>query len=334
MVYVIVVALLFAVELGYFRVAERFGIVDKPNERSSHSKVVLRGGGVIFAMGAVIWALAQFIIGQGGSLVASLPFLAGLLLVAVCSFVDDVRSLPDSLRLVVQFASMVLMFWSLDILHLELWWVVLIALVVCVGITNVYNFMDGINGITGGYSLAVLVPLLLVNGECSMDSSLTVVSICSCVVFCFFNFRPKNRARCFAGDVGSVSMAFILLFLLGRVIIQKSDVTYLLFLVVYGVDACFTILHRILLHENLGEAHRKHAYQLLANELGWSHIWVSLFYMVLQLCISLVLVFVIPPTAVARWVYLATVVVVLALAYVVFMRKYYHLHEEYLQSLR
>ena len=68
---------------------------------------------------------------------------------------------------------------------------------------------------------------------------------------------------------------------------QTGDVTYLLFLLVYGVDGCLTICHRIKLHENLGEAHRKHVYQLMANELKIGHVKVSLLYMVLQLVISL-----------------------------------------------
>ena len=114
-------------------------------------------------------------------------------------------------------------------------YVVLLALIVYVGITNVYNFMDGINGITAGYSLAVLVPLMLLNGTGEfVEPALIVVTLLSVLVFCFFNFRPKGKAKCFAGDVGSIGIAFIILFVLGRVIVETRDVTYLLLLVVYG----------------------------------------------------------------------------------------------------
>ncbi len=332
--YGVVAVLLVLAELLYFMVADKCNIIDKPNERSSHSKVVLRGGGVIFGVGAVVWAVMMAVRGEMAVLRMDVPFLVGLLMVAVVSFVDDVRPLPDSVRLLVQFGAMFLMFWSLDILHWDMWWVVLVALVVCVGITNVYNFMDGINGITGGYSLAVLLPLLLVQGRGFGDEALIMVMILADLVFCFFNFRPKNKAKCFAGDVGSISMAFIILFVLGKVIVGTGDITWLLFLIVYGVDACFTIVHRIMLHENLGQAHRKHAYQLMANELGMSHISVSLLYMGLQLAISLVFIYVIPDTAVAHWIYLVAVLAVLAVAYVMFMRKYYHLHEAYLEGLK
>ena len=217
----------------------------------------------------------------------------------------------------------------------SLWWAVILALIVCVGATNIYNFMDGINGITAGYSLAVLVPLLLVNArEEFVSESLIVVTVLSVLVFSVFNFRTKNKAKCFAGDVGSVGIAFILLFLIGSKIMQTGDVTWLIFLLVYGVDGVMTILHRITLHENLGEAHRKHAYQLLANELSWSHVAVSLLYMVLQLMVSLGFVYLCPDTVLAHWVYLIVAIVVLAVAYVLFMKKYYHLHEEYLASLK
>ena len=159
------------------------------------------------------------------------------------------------------------------------------------------------------------------------------MTILSVLVFSYFNFRPKNKAKCFAGDVGSVGIAFILLFMIGCLIMKTKDITWLIFLIVYGVDGCCTIVHRIMLHEHLGEAHRKHAYQLMANELGMSHVVVSLIYMVIQLVISLVMVYLIPNTVVAHWIYLVAVIIVLAGTYVLFMKKYYHLHEEYLKSL-
>lgn len=144
----------------------------------------------------------------------------------------------------------------------------------------------------------------------------------------------KGKAKCFAGDVGSLSIGFILLFAIGRLIVKTGDVTWFLLLAIYGVDGYLTIVHRVMLHDNIGKAHRKHAYQLMANELKMSHIWVSLIYMTMQLAVSLVAIYVIPDTIVAHWIYLVAVGLVLALAYVLFMMKYYHLHEEYLSSLR
>lgn len=330
--YLIIAAILFAAELLYFRIADKCNIIDKPNERSSHSTIVLRGGGIIFTLSMVAWAILMAV--QGQEITPYLPFLIGLLLIAGISFTDDIHSLPDSVRLVAQFTAMTLMFWSMGIMHWNLWWFVIIALIVCVGATNVINFMDGINGITAGYAIAVLVPLLLVN-RCSgfIEESYLMVALIGILVFCIFNFRPKGKAKCFAGDVGSIGIAFIMLFAIGRLIVQTSDPTYLILLLVYGIDGCCTIIHRIMLHENLGQAHRKHAYQLMANELKIGHVKVSLLYMALQLCVSLGFIYLCPNTILAHCVYLIGVTVVLALAYLLFMKKYYHLHEEYLQQL-
>ena len=328
--YLIIAAILLAAELLYFRVADHFNIIDKPNQRSSHTRIVLRGGGIIFTIGLWVWSAFYGF---------QYPwFLAAVTLAAGISFIDDIHSLPDSVRLVVQFLAMGLMLYQLTIGHGDLlpaWWAwalfIVAGLIVCVGATNIYNFMDGINGITAAYSLAVLVPLALVN---QADQSLIIVTILSVLVFSVFNFRPKNKAKCFAGDVGSVGIAFILLFLIGQLIMKEADITWLTFLIVYGVDGCCTILHRIMLHENLGEAHRKHAYQLMANELGMSHVTVSLIYMGLQLAISLIMIYLVPNTVLAHWIYLVAVGIVLVAAYVLFMKKYYHLHEEYLASLK
>ena len=345
--YVAIAIILLIAELVYFNIADHFNIIDKPNQRSSHTKIVLRGGGIIFLIGVWVWTIWQWIgmpdqVGHDGY-----PwFLAAVTLAAGVSFIDDIHSLSDSVRLVVQFVAMGLMFYQLDMIHVELWWAVILALIVCVGATNIYNFMDGINGITAGYSLAVLVPLLALNEMSGgpsassgtaghfIETSFIVVTILSVLVFSYFNFRPKNKAKCFAGDVGSVGIAFILLFAIGCLIMKTGDITWLIFLIVYGVDGCCTIVHRIMLHEHLGEAHRKHAYQIMANELGMSHVVVSLFYMAIQLVISLVMVYLIPNTVVAHWVYLVVVGIALVGLYVLFMKKYYHLHEEYLKSLK
>ena len=335
MVYVIIFALLLVAELVYFKIADKYNIIDKPNERSSHSSIVLRGGGVIFSLAMVAWAVLMVVQGESSVVLEYMPFSVGLLLVAGVCFWDDVKSLPDSIRLVVQFVAMGLMFWSMGIMHWNMWWIVLVALVVCVGATNVINFMDGINGITAGYAFAVLVPLLLVNGSVGfIEESYLVVAIIGVLVFCIFNFRPKGKAKCFAGDVGSIGIAFIMLFAIGKLVVMTQDVTYLIFLLVYGVDGCLTICHRILLHENLGEAHRKHAYQLMANELKIGHVKVALLYMTMQLVVSLGFIYLCPDSVAAHWGYLVGATLVLAVVYILFKKKYYHLHEEYLAGLK
>lgn len=319
MIYVIIFVLLVLIELAYFRVADKFNIIDKPNLRSSHTAITLRGGGIVFLFGA--WLYAAFF---GLDYVW---FLFGLSLVGLVSFMDDIHSLPDSARLVVQFAAMFMMFYQFGILSLQNWWIGLIFLIVGVGIINAYNFMDGINGITGGYSFAVLAPLIYVNtDEAFIDMTFLYVIGLSLFVFCFFNFRRK--AKCFAGDVGSVTIAFILLFALGKLILQTGDFSYIVFLAVYGADTVWTICHRIQLHENLGQAHRKHAYQLMANELKLPHVAVSLIYMAIQLAISFGMIL----CPINHYIFLGIAIVILSAAYLLFMKKNYHLHEEYLKS--
>ena len=338
MIYFIILFILLVAEIIYFRVADKCNIIDKPNERSSHSSIVLRGGGIVFLLGVWIWS-AFF--GFQYPL-----FLIAVTLAAGISVIDDIRSLSDSVRLIVQFAAMGLLIWQLfsasedSVLfgNGNIWLKLLFiaaALVVCVGATNIYNFMDGINGITAGYSLAVLLPLMLINLKSGfIEQSLLTVTTISVLVFSIFNFRPKGKAKCFAGDVGSVGIAFILLFAIGMLIVKTGDITWLILLIVYGVDGCMTICHRIMLHEKLGEAHRKHAYQLMANELRMSHPMVSCIYMAIQLAVSLGFIYLIPETPSAHWIYLVGTILVLALAYIIFMRKYYRLHEEYLASLK
>ena len=336
--YLIIAAVLIVAELVYFKIADKFNIIDKPNQRSSHSRIVLRGGGIIFTIALWIWSIWSGF---------QYPWLlAGVTLAAGVSFIDDIHSLPDSLRLFVQFASMFLVFQEVGLLTVEdggSWLmqglIVLVALIVCVGGTNIYNFMDGINGITGGYSLAMVIPLIIKNeelrmknGEGFVEPSLLIVVGLSLLVFCLFNFRKK--AKCFAGDVGSIGIALILTFCVARLMIVTGDVAWIILFLIYGVDGVLTICHRIMLHENLGQAHRKHAYQLMANELKMSHVTVSLIYMGLQLVVSLGFIYLIPNTIVAHWIYLVIAALVLAVAYVLFKMKYYHLHEEYLASLK
>ena len=325
--YIVIALLLLAAELAYFKIADKCNIIDKPNERSSHTRIVLRGGGIIFTIALWIWSIVfgfQY------------PWLlAGVTLAAGISFVDDIHSLPDSLRLVVQFTAMFLVFQEIGLLHWDMWWIIPIALIAAVGGTKIFNFMDGVNGITAGYSLAMLIPITMANRSMTfVEESYLIVAIIGVLVFSLFNFRPRGKAKCFAGDVGSIGMALILVFAVGRLMLETGDISWIVLFLVYGVDGTLTICHRIMLHENLGQAHRKHAYQLMANELRMSHVTVSLIYMGLQLTISLGFIYLIPNTIVAHWIYFFVVSIVLAVAYILFKMKFYHLHEDYLASIK
>ena len=319
MYYLVMLVLLFGVELFYFKLADKYNIIDKPNERSSHTRITLRGGGVIFYFGALVYFLASGL---------NYPwFMLALTLITAISFIDDIRSTSQKLRLLFHFSAMVGMFYQWGLFSLFWWWII-IALIVCTGIINAYNFMDGINGITGGYSLTVLLALAYINTEVVsfVEQSLINTEIMAVFVFCFFNFRKK--ARCFAGDVGAVSIAFIILFLIGKLIIHTEDFSWIILLSVYGVDSVLTIIHRLILHENIGLPHRKHLYQLMANELEIPHMVVSAVYMILQLFIVAGLLWL----PVDHWVYFFIVIGSLVVIYIIFVKKYYPLHEAYLKQ--
>jgi len=314
MIYVYIAFILFLLELAYFQVALKLNIVDKPNARSSHQRVTLRGGGVIFYLGGLVYIL---FFGLNDPW-----FRVGLTLIAGISMVDDVQPVSSKVRLVFHFAAMLLLFAQWELFGSYPWWYIPIALVFCTGIINAYNFMDGINGITGGYSLAVLGMLTYVNGFVVpfMDADFLYVSLISVLVFNFFNFR--TRARCFAGDVGSVSMAFIVLYVLGTLILKTGDLSWIVFLAVYGVDSVLTIVHRLMLKENIFDPHRKHAYQIMANELKIPHVVVSTVYAVLQIVLAGAFLY----SGDHHWTYVAVVLIVLSIAYVLFKRRYFHLH--------
>jgi UDP-N-acetylmuramyl pentapeptide phosphotransferase/UDP-N-acetylglucosamine-1-phosphate transferase len=310
---------LLLVELIYFQLANRFNIIDKPNERSSHSKITLRGGGIVFPIAALLFfCLYGF---------AYPWFMVGLVAISIVSFWDDLRTLSRKFRLGVQLSAILLMFYQAGLFY-EYLWLIPVLLIFCGGIINAYNFMDGINGITGGYSLIVLLGLSWVNIFVVefIDQHFLNCIIVSLLVFNFFNFRTK--AKCFAGDVGSVSIAFIILFALGLLMLKTRDFSWICFLAVYGVDSVLTIFHRILLKENITKPHRKHLYQLLANELKFPQIFVSLIYMLVQSIVIigyLVCRQYLEPLGI--WAYVGVVLLVLSLFYVTAKLKWFHLHE-------
>ena len=314
MIYLLIVVLAFVFELAYFKIASKYNIVDRPSERGSSKAVTLRGGGIVFPFVVLVYFIYSGF--------AYPWFIVGLLMISCISFYDDVSSLPPRIRLLVHFISMLLMFQQLGLLALSFWWLIPIMLFVCAGAINVFNFMDGVNGITGGYAAVVLMALLYVNRHVVefVDPNFILFSLISVLVFCFFNFR--KRTKCFAGDVGAVSIAFIILFFTCKLVLLTNNFSWFAFLAVYGVDGTLTLIHRILRREKISEPHRKHAYQLMANELKIPHVWVSAIYMGIQALVCIA--FLLKP----HLLMFAALLLVLSIAYVLFVRKYFHLHLE------
>lgn len=301
---------LLLVELFYFRIAGHFQITDKPNHRSSHSGVVVRGGGIIFPVAAVIGA----VYGNANYFY----FVCGLLLISALSFWDDIQSLPFSVRLSVQLisVSVLLAQFHTDINMIFLYPLIFIILL---GGINAYNFMDGINGITGGYSLITLCTLYYINSHLIAFTSppLLLSVILATLVFNIFNFR--KRALCFAGDVGSISMAFIISFLIGQLIIRSGNILYIGFMLLYGLDTFTTILFRLIRKENIFRAHRSHFYQFLVNEKRWNHTTVALLYSLMQALINIfILTFLFYNTTVSLPVF--TILIVISVILFIILR--------------
>lgn len=264
--------------LLYFKVADKFNIIDKPNLRSSHTEVTLRGGGIIFWFSALIYFVQN--------IENNYVFFTGITLVSLVSFWDDIQSLSNKIRILIHFLSITLIFYDLRLFNLVPIWGIFVAYILAIGLINAYNFMDGINGITGLYTLVVMASLLYVNTRIQLftDGVFIIYVIIASFVFLFFNYRKK--AKCFAGDVGSIAISFWVIYLVLKLILSTNSLIWLLFLAVYGVDAICTIIHRLYLKQNIFEAHRLHLYQVLSNEYKIDHRLVALLYAITQTIVS------------------------------------------------
>lgn len=286
----------------YFKIALHAGIVDIPNQRSSHLLPTIRGGGIVFVVALLFWSFLN---------IKLYPwFIAAALLIAIVSFVDDVRSLPASVRLFVHLASIILLGIQVELFDQPIW-IIFPVIVVGIGTINSFNFMDGINGITGIYGLVNLLTFFFINHEIIhfMDDSLPLYILMSILVFLFYNFR--KRALCFAGDVGSVTLALIQVFLLVKLILVTQQFAWIFLFLVFGVDSVVTILYRLRKSENIFTPHRSHLYQYFSNEMGQSHLIISSVYGLLQLTINVILIVLLPNASVGLVVLFAASIAVL-----------------------
>jgi UDP-N-acetylmuramyl pentapeptide phosphotransferase/UDP-N-acetylglucosamine-1-phosphate transferase len=273
MIYIALLFLFIGIELIYFKIADHYNIIDKPNSRSSHSSITLRGGGIIFPIAILIAGLFGYV---------SWAVVLAVVLVAVISFIDDIKPLSQLPRFASHAIAIGLVFYDLN-LFTQAIWILPIIFILLIGWVNAFNFMDGINGITVLYAFVAIVSFsfLPINHD---SLPLLITMGLSCCAFGIFNVRKK--AKTFAGDVGSISMALFLGYFMIKTILDSGKIGYLLFLSVYGIDAIITIFTRIKKKENIFEPHRSHLYQYLANELGYSHILVSFIYAGIQLVIN------------------------------------------------
>jgi len=282
--YIGVLGVIIAVFSLYLKLAVKFNIIDKPNVRSSHTVITIRGGGVLFPISILIWSLIEGIFN---------PFILGLLCISIISFIDDCKPLSNKIRLSIHFISIGLLLYQLGFSEYSFiaWG---LGLLFVGGWINAFNFMDGINGITVLYSLSILAACFYLNTQIDfIQDSILLYTAMALLVFGFYNVRKK--AKSFAGDVGSVSMAFIIAFIVLSLILFTKNWQYVLLVSVYGIDSLLTIIQRLVKGENIFQAHRSHLYQYLANEVKVPHVMVSVLYALIQLVLNIGLVFCILP---------------------------------------
>lgn len=279
--YLLAFVILFISEIIYIKLAKKFNIVDIPNNRSSHLKYTIRGGGIIFWLSLLIYFFTSNY---------NYPyFFIGFTLMSFISFWDDIAGLSILSRLFIHLIAAGLLLYELIIFSTPLL-IILSLIILVVGIINAFNFMDGINGMTVGNSIIVLGILWFINNYHLrfVDDSIIINSLLGLTVFFIFNFR--NNAICFAGDVGSISIAFIIIFLLFKLIIKENNPIYILFLGVYGVESILTIFHRIIIKENIFKAHRLHLYQRIIHSIKIPQLIITIIYMLIQLIICIIVV--------------------------------------------
>jgi UDP-N-acetylmuramyl pentapeptide phosphotransferase/UDP-N-acetylglucosamine-1-phosphate transferase len=268
-------------EVSYIKIARRLKIMSLPTIRSSHSVSTISGGGIVFYIALLICSIYNgFIFSHYGMAV-----IIGATVLAIVSFIDDLIDLPAAFRLLVHIAVVALMFGFLATPHTFNWYVLI--LICGVGFINAYNFMDGINGLMAGYTIVTLSTLQYCFYRVpGMEQYIDIVYalLIATVVFAFFNWRKV--AICFSGDVGSIGVGFVILCLLYKVLEGTHDLSCVVFLIVYAVDAVLTILQRLFRGENILTSHRHHLYQVLANQWNIQHYKIAIYYSVVQLVIN------------------------------------------------
>lgn len=271
--------LLFLSEVGYFKVARFFNIIDKPNERSLHQQSTIRGGGVIYWFAIVLYF---FYSGFEYPL-----FFIAITSLSLISFSDDIYNLSSKYRIPFHFFGILLLLFEINFWDSYSVIYTIPLLIIGVGILNAYNFMDGVNGITGMYSLVMLLSLGFINRNYYLfiNTFLIEIMFISVVIFLIFNFRKK--AICFGGDVGSVSIAYILLFLLAKLMFETQNIKFIFFFFLYGLDTIYTIIYRLQQNQNIFIAHKLHFFQILVYKFKFSHLKVASIYAALQLLLNI-----------------------------------------------
>jgi len=295
MIYFITVIILLLSLYIYFPVANKYKLLAGVNNRSSHKKPVITGAGFIFYLSYIIYVISVLV--QGGEV--QWFWFTGLTLLAVVSFIDDLKDVWFLIRLFAQTFAATLMLWQLSLNFgidmtdsVSQWAAAILLLIISVGLYNLYNFMDGLNGMLGGIALGMSIPLYLIDKYVFVangfaDETLILLTIVGALVFMFFNYRPQPK--CFSGDVGSIVLGYMMAYFTISLVIKTGNIAFFLLFAVTFMEAGLTVLQRLFAGDNIFAPHRIHLFQLYCNEFYKSHMLVSGIYGGVQLFFGMVL---------------------------------------------
>ena len=279
----------------YFPFAEKKGMLAGVNHRSSHTKPVITGAGFIFYISYVFYIIS-FVFSTWD---APWPLFIGISILAIVSFIDDLKDLWFFIRLVVQILAVILMLYQIYIefsmepfaMNASLLIILaIVGLIFSVGFVNLYNFMDGLNGMMVGITISALAIFALIDFFVVdfVDDLLLVYTAIPTLIFAFFNAR--RQAICFAGDVGAIVLGFVMVYMLVSLLMQTANVVYIFIFASIYLEAGMTVMQRLLAGQNIFKPHRIHLFQLLCNEHKHHHVKISAFYALNQLVFGAIIV--------------------------------------------
>ncbi len=272
----------------YLKVAHRYKIYDVPVSRSSHRNQTVTGFGLFVLFGLLIFTICY---------TRSLNsfFIIGLVMICTISYLDDIVFVKHFIRLIFQLFALTLMTIDLpfEFMEFEKWPIIIACVIFGTGVLNAFNFMDGINGMLGLNSLVILLSFWYLNfnltdlegNQIQFANPLFLYTIVvGVLVFLYFNLRPT--AKVFAGDVGSIGLAFVIFYFMANLVFKTGNYTYLLLFVVLGIDAGLTIIYKLIVRENIFVPHRDFLFKKLVHVGKVKHLKVASIYALLQLAIS------------------------------------------------
>jgi len=273
----------------YFIIGKKVGISDNPVGRSSHKNSTITGAGIVFTISFVV---VNILYSTG----LPLSFFLGLILLATISFIDDIKFVKHSVRFVFQILGLTLLVSQVPINGdlSDKVPVIIAGVLFGIGVLNGFNFIDGINGMLGLNTLVILISLIYLNETLVNPSTLEAMPFANPIalysitvavlVFLFLNFRTK--AVFFMGDVGSISLGFIVLFFIYELISKTGNLSYLLLFSVIGIDSGLTVIYKLIQKENIFIPHRDFLFKKLVHIGRYGHVRISSIYALTQLAIN------------------------------------------------